>query len=151
MLLIVVFDAVEGGSGPFTIEMSLPHIAPTMVDIDFDCNNLCLALDYPKDISMRIPHLGLTIPQIITRILEKKFYVCKHRDNQIKKRVDKMTSRGWKDLGDKIFTPGTEDGFVRQPIETPVPADSEIHRIVEQLKQDVGGVTVVRVFRLQND
>lgn len=62
MLIIFVFDAAHahedpppGSLGPFLAEMTLPHIAPTMVDVDFCVNNLCVMPDFPKDLCMRIP------------------------------------------------------------------------------------------------
>jgi len=148
MLLIVVFDGLEGSPGPFTAEMALPHIAPTMVDIDFDCNNLCLSLDYPKHLCMRTPHLGITIPAIIDRIMKKKFYVCKTRDFQIQTRMEKMKARGWEYLGNKNWIPGTEEGYVRVPI---TPNSDKWEKIFGMLSTALGDVKIVRMFELQND
>jgi len=60
LLDIVVFDAFKGSSGPFTLEVAKPHVSMTMSDVDFDANNLCVDKDYVQELSMRLPHPGLT-------------------------------------------------------------------------------------------
>lgn len=84
LLMVIVFDAVHGNEdpplgskGPFTAEMALPHIAPTMVDVDFCVNNLCVMADFPKDLCMRVPVPKLTVDQLIERCFQKKFQLCK--------------------------------------------------------------------------
>jgi hypothetical protein len=145
LLTVIVFDAVKGSFGPFTAEFAARHIAPCMVDIDFDCNNLCLEQDYPKDLCMRIPHPALDLPQVVKRIVRKELYVCKHRDEGMKERVNKMEKRGWHVLGDKIWVPGSTQDVSKLPIHE-LPKE-----ILDELRSDIPGIQIVRVFKLVNE
>ena len=102
LLIVIVFDAPLanedpplGSKGPFTAEMTLPHIAPTMVDVDFCVNNLSVMRDFPKDLCMRVPVPKLTVDLLIERCFQKQFQLCKPQDGVIKERIERMEKKGF--------------------------------------------------------
>eukprot|EP00667_Euglena_gracilis_P000291 EG_transcript_291 len=92
----IEFDA--GGTsqfGPFTAELTFPHMACCHVQLDLDVNNLYLVKDATQAIGLRLPLPWLSVPKILNRIQQRRFVVCKQRDADVANEVQKMVAQGW--------------------------------------------------------
>jgi len=68
------------------------------------------------------------------------------------KRVEKMLSRGWKHLGNKLWTPGVDDGSIRTRLPDSDPKAREIiQRLKRELPQAKIPVHIREIWQLQND
>ncbi|CAF1054960.1 unnamed protein product [Didymodactylos carnosus] len=102
---IIIIDE-HASTGPFTMDLIEPHVALTHDRIDFDVNNLYLEKDYKSELGMRVditqkPY-NIDLEATIYNIKNKTFQVLRHIDSIVSTRVDKMKSRGWKQIGTEM-------------------------------------------------
>ena len=117
-------------TGPFTVDLIEPHVGLTHDLIDFDVSNLCLEKDYPRELGMRVdiaasPY-SIDLEAIVNNIKNKRFRVLRPIDEEnMEERIEKMGSRGWKQIGEPIFVipnppPGCNYVAIALPKSTPL-------------------------------
>ncbi|CAF3667793.1 unnamed protein product [Rotaria socialis] len=150
-------------TGPFTIDLITPHIGINKYDrIDFDVNNLFVEKDCTKHLGMRVdityPPYSITLEKIVDNIQKKRFYLLAGDDNKpcatvIEERMNKMITRGWKQI-DETLPPVVPNPGPPSNIElTPVPKTSPVYqKIFEKMKLTFGGndLKIISIEQIKN-
>ncbi|CAF0889497.1 unnamed protein product [Rotaria sordida] len=150
-------------TGPFTIDLIIPHIGIHKYDrIDFDVNNLYVEKNYTKHLGMRIdityaPY-SITLEKIVDNIRKKRFYLLAGVESTpcgkvIVERIDKMKTRGWQQLDDAL-PPVVPSGGPSSNVELkPVPNSSSIYqKILQKMNSAFSGnkLEIVSIEEIKN-
>jgi hypothetical protein len=141
-------------TGPFTMDLVEPHVSLTHDRIDFDVSNLFLEKDYTRDLGMRVdisqlPY-DISLETIVARITEKRFQLLRPKGTSVKKRIAKMNSRGWKQIGPELnVVPDPPAKYF--VVLTPLPEDTSLHvKLLEKLQKKIQGFHLVAIEEIKN-
>ncbi|CAF4351845.1 unnamed protein product [Rotaria sp. Silwood2] len=140
-------------TGPFMMDLIEPHIAQTHDRTDFDVSNLTLERRYTKDLGMRVDITRLSDPiqleTIVDNIRNKKFQVLRPIDKTVTKRIEKMKSRGWTQIGTPLsFIPDLPSTYNAVLMLYP-PTTVLYQNLVTQMKKIPGG-HVISIEQIRN-
>jgi hypothetical protein len=142
-------------TGPFTMDLIEPHVAITHDRIDFDVSNYSLEKDYTKELGMRVdiqhkPY-SIELETIVDNIKNKRFQVLRPIDWNIQKRIEKMQSRGWTQLGEPMHViPNPPPKY--HVVLVPLPESTELFKsLVQQMTDYIGyQVHVLSIEQIRN-
>ena len=150
---VLLLDA-NTKTGPFTVDLIEPHIALTHDLIDFDVSNLSLEKDQPflgMRVDVTVTPYAIDLESIVDNIKNKRFRVLRPIDDKyMKERIQKMESRGWKQIGEPVFVipnPPLEYKYTKVAL----PKSTALYKTLSQEMQKIGsGIKIISIEQIKN-
>jgi hypothetical protein len=147
----LLFDQFQP-TGPFILDLIEPY---SYIDVrmpDLDVSNLYVKRDQLNELSQHIdlskPPYFLDVVQIMKNIKKKEFHVLPSINERIMSRINKMITRGWTQIGSPLID--KPDRIKPKFVITPLLRDFESYQTIENLMQQIAGMSIISIERICN-
>lgn len=139
-------------TGPFLLDLFEPYKNVRFNIPDLDVNNLCIERDQCTTLSQCVdliePSYSLHLTQTVESIKRKEFHVLASINEGIVKRINKMTTRGWTQIGSTLI--GQPQIIKPKLVINPLPTDSELYKYIENAIQQIIGIKIISIEEAHN-